>query len=508
MSAKENNPKVTVLINCFNGEATVERCLSSVLNQSYFNLEILFWDNQSTDKTAEIVQSFDDNRIRYFYAPRHTTLYEARNDALVHATGDFVAILDIDDWWKLNKVERQIELFADPEVGLVYSNFIEVNVRACTSRLKYSTCLPEGQMTDRLLKQYCVGSLTIMFRRSLVTKHRISFRPEYNHIGDFDFVLRLAGKTVTRVIQEPLAFCSWGRGNLSIVARAAYVAELSAWEKRRDTVLSGINPKTIARFKRHVKYVEWKYLVANRIVPSFLLTFLAIWSIVDRLPRVAADRKNRLGLWFNGFLARIIYRVARQYEFLYFRADPTKVRSFNDKSGKLEVCRMSAETDGIDAVTQFAEVYEVSELFDERYRQNAVIFYARETNGRIVHYSVLYPNAALSPLWRSPLPKNLIQENDAYLSTAETMPWARGGMIALFTLNSIVGYCNIKHHSIVNLIHPSTTGAATYYKSLGFVTIFSAKHSSRFRKIWLSGFRIVDRLLTQNTRQAKIKDSK
>ena len=66
-----NNSKlVSVVVNCYNGEKYLNQCIESILNQTYKNIELIFWDNQSRDKSKNIIQSYDDSRIKYFYAKR------------------------------------------------------------------------------------------------------------------------------------------------------------------------------------------------------------------------------------------------------------------------------------------------------------------------------------------------------------------------------------------------------------------------------------------------------
>ena len=62
---KKESSKVSIIINCFNGEEYLRNCLDSVLNQTFKNWEIIFWDNRSTDKSYEIVKSYKDKRIKY-----------------------------------------------------------------------------------------------------------------------------------------------------------------------------------------------------------------------------------------------------------------------------------------------------------------------------------------------------------------------------------------------------------------------------------------------------------
>ena len=75
-------PLVSIIMNCFNGEAYLRKCIESVLLQTYENWEIIFWDNRSKDKSAEIFNSYNDERFKYFYAEEHTSLYKARNLAI------------------------------------------------------------------------------------------------------------------------------------------------------------------------------------------------------------------------------------------------------------------------------------------------------------------------------------------------------------------------------------------------------------------------------------------
>ena len=63
---ERKNPLVSVIINCYNGEKYLREAIDSVIAQTYSNWEIIFWDNQSTDSSAEIVKSYNDDRIKYY----------------------------------------------------------------------------------------------------------------------------------------------------------------------------------------------------------------------------------------------------------------------------------------------------------------------------------------------------------------------------------------------------------------------------------------------------------
>src|SRR5664279_817293 len=101
-------PKVTVIMNCLNGERFVRQAIQSVYDQTFSDWEIVFWDNASTDATATIANSFSDGRLRYFRSEKTVALGQARQWALAKARGDWVAFLDHDDALLPQRVERQM----------------------------------------------------------------------------------------------------------------------------------------------------------------------------------------------------------------------------------------------------------------------------------------------------------------------------------------------------------------------------------------------------------------
>jgi glycosyltransferase involved in cell wall biosynthesis len=198
-------PLVSVIMNCYNGEKYLAQAIDSVLAQSYANWEIVFWDNQSTDRSAEIFKGYADPRLKYFRAPTHNRLYAARNYALAEGSGELLAFLDVDDWWLPNKLERQVPLFADPQVGIVCSNYW------CEHEVKNKRWLalkrppPTGRVLDDLLKFYFVGLLTLMVRRSAVASLDHAFDPRYHVLGDAELVIRLSNQWKLGCAYEPLA---------------------------------------------------------------------------------------------------------------------------------------------------------------------------------------------------------------------------------------------------------------------------------------------------------------
>ncbi|HOV16974.1 MAG TPA: glycosyltransferase family 2 protein [Candidatus Cloacimonadota bacterium] len=105
-----NYPLVSVVINTHNRCQLVIRAINSALNQTYPNIEIIVIDANSNDNTREVVNSIEDKRIIYFFSPNSDFSY-CVNTGFKIAKGKYVALLDDDDEWLPNKLEKQIELF-------------------------------------------------------------------------------------------------------------------------------------------------------------------------------------------------------------------------------------------------------------------------------------------------------------------------------------------------------------------------------------------------------------
>jgi len=259
-----DQPLVSILMNCYNGEKYLREALESVVAQTYQNWELIFWDNQSTDRSAEILKSYEEPRFRYFYAPRHTILYEARNYALEQAQGEFIAFLDVDDWWKPEKLEKQVPLFDDPEIGIVSGNFCFVNERKNTKRDWINWSVPTGRVLNDLLSHCFVGLLTLMVRRSAIDQLDYPMDPRYHIIGDFDLVIRLAVNWKLDFISEPVAFYRWHGKNESIVYSERELSELGNWysEMKEHPIIS-IQPGFRVIHDR-VNYLKGMRMVSER----------------------------------------------------------------------------------------------------------------------------------------------------------------------------------------------------------------------------------------------------
>ncbi len=266
-------------MNCYNGEKFLKESIQSVLGQKYTNWELIFWDNNSDDKSAAIFKSFKDKRLKYFCSKKTTTLYKARNLAIQKTKGELISFLDVDDMWLKDKLIKQVPLFKNKKIGLVYSNFFKFFERNKKKVLAHKINLPEGKITSEILKNYRVGILTVVIRKSFLPKGKKSlFDIKYDLLADFDFILNFSKKNNFLCINEPLAcyrihekqlqkvkmidqaeqFCKWFENKK--IPKVFYNYDLSSIYKKYHyfLILKEINQSKLRLLINIIKYFSIK----------------------------------------------------------------------------------------------------------------------------------------------------------------------------------------------------------------------------------------------------------
>jgi len=232
--SQDEEPLVSVIINCFNGEKYIQEAIDSVLAQTYQNWEIIFWDNQSKDRSAEIVKSYTDSRIVYLYAEAFTPLGEARNLAIQKAQGTFIAFLDADDKWLPEKLTRQIPLFRDPEVGLVICDTYYFDDGGIKKQLYQKKKPPTGHVFRELLGRYFISLETAVIRRNALDSLEYWFDSRFDVIEEYDLFVRLSYQWKLGYVDEVLAMWrvhgeswTWTREDLFPVERKMMLDSLA-----------------------------------------------------------------------------------------------------------------------------------------------------------------------------------------------------------------------------------------------------------------------------------------
>lgn len=186
MHATETSlPLVSIIMPAFNGEPYIGAAIRSVLEQSYARWELLILDDGSADRTAEIAEAFEksDPRIRLFRNPKNLGAAQTRNRGFALAQGEWIALLDCDDIWHTDKLEKQLALASRGDILYCSYALIDESGKHLSDFL-----VPESTDYEAMLRESVLSCSTVLLRRSILAGQR--FPTEYYH-EDYVFWLGL-----------------------------------------------------------------------------------------------------------------------------------------------------------------------------------------------------------------------------------------------------------------------------------------------------------------------------
>ena len=191
---------VSVIMPSWNTGKFIAESIQSVINQTYKNWELIIVDDCSTDNTDEIVNSFKDERIRYFKNTKNSGAAVTRNRALREAKGEWISFLDSDDLWKPEKLEKQLH-FMD-EHGYVFSYHDYVKIDEESQPLNVYVTGPEVVTKNKMYNYGYPGCLTFMYNAKAMGLIQIKDIKKNN---DYAILLKLCKKADCYLLKENLA---------------------------------------------------------------------------------------------------------------------------------------------------------------------------------------------------------------------------------------------------------------------------------------------------------------
>lgn len=195
-------PKVSVIIPAYNAEAFLSEAIESVLAQSFQDFEVIVIDDGSTDDSARIANSFGGNV--FCLSQENRGLAAARNRGIAESKGELIALLDADDYWLAEKLEKQVELLERESEAVACFTLTE-NFNDQGETLETSVEPDYADIVEALLLYSCIigPPSSVMIKRSALNKIG-DFDMNFSQCADWDMWLRLAelGKVV--YVNKPL----------------------------------------------------------------------------------------------------------------------------------------------------------------------------------------------------------------------------------------------------------------------------------------------------------------
>ena len=222
------NPKISIVTICFNSEKHIEKCILSVVTQSYKNKEYIIIDGGSSDTTLDIIDRYKD-KIDFFKSEPDRGISDAFNKGINAATGDVVVFINSDDLL----YENALEIFAqyyDPKIDVYCGDVILWN-----SKTDYR-CLGKALMKfPHIPFNYRLWHQAIYISKAAYQRHGL-YNVNYNYLMDLDLVMRMyQNKALFKEIPEILAVFQLGGVSQSSTPRL--------WEERKQVILANNGSK-------------------------------------------------------------------------------------------------------------------------------------------------------------------------------------------------------------------------------------------------------------------------
>ena len=238
-----NNPIVSIIIPTYNRTDLISRAISSVLNQTFKNFEVIIIDDGSTDNTENVVKSFNDSRIKYIKNKKNVGAAVTRNIGIKAAKGKFIAFQDSDDEWLPEKLKRQVKVLAAcQENNVIYTGFWRIKDKKKTyiplSRVKQK----EGSIHKELLKGNFISTQTILAKKECFEKVGV-FDENLPRFQDWELVLRLSKHYDFKFIDEPLVLCYFTPKSISTDSDAF----LKAFKIIKEKYFKDLDNKLLAK---------------------------------------------------------------------------------------------------------------------------------------------------------------------------------------------------------------------------------------------------------------------
>lgn len=202
---------VSIIMPNYNGAKYLQETINSVLAQTYTNWELLFVDDCSTDNSLEIVQAFQDERIKILKNEKNSGAAASRNYALREAQGKWIAFLDSDDLWTPNKLTEQIAYMLKNNYSFTYTYYRVCNMGEWENFIRVSP----KKVTRRKLYNYCYFStITVVYEREKVGLVQI---PDIKKRNDYALWLVALKKCDAYLYPKVMSYYMRHSGSLSTV---------------------------------------------------------------------------------------------------------------------------------------------------------------------------------------------------------------------------------------------------------------------------------------------------
>ena len=306
--------KISIIVPIYNEEENLRKCIESLINQTYKELEIILINDGSTDKSKEIIESFKDKRIVAIHK-KNTGISDTRNTGIDKSTGDYIMFVDSDDYLELNCIERLIETAEKENSEIVMFNYyLETPSKRIEIKLPKIEARNLKEDKDLLTKIH-LGPCTKIFKAELIKDNlfplnlkyedvpfvveavikagKISFIPDYL----YHYVIKKSGETITRDerIFDIITICAIVEKKLEqidYVNKTNFFVKVLSYYLKNSRYIPNINLRNefIDAVYIYLKRIDkdWRkssYLKQESKIKRVIITHKSLLKIVNKLKK-------------------------------------------------------------------------------------------------------------------------------------------------------------------------------------------------------------------------------
>ncbi len=253
-----SNPLVSIIIPNYNNSKFIEQCITSVLNQTYINLEVIVVDDLSTDNSRDIIEkiSMNDSRVKKVFLNKNGGVSHARNVGLNYANGTYLTCLDGDDYYfSSTKIQNEINVLLNSKNDLLISFskiiYVDEDGNQIISKNERPIIKNEGRIFNKLIfeirSKYIPRDYLYSKKIFLMT---LGYDENRNLFEDFDYLLNLSLFVKFHYTNEP---------------GTAYRQKSYGLSKRTKTEISATKNEIIKKYLFKINFLKRIYVCLIKI---------------------------------------------------------------------------------------------------------------------------------------------------------------------------------------------------------------------------------------------------
>ena len=311
-------PRISVIMSVYNGEKYLREAIESILNQTFTDFEFLIVNDGSTDGSLEIIQSYQDERIRVINNEQNIGLTKSLNKAIKQARGEYIARQDADDISLPNRFEEQIKYFEKhPETAILGTSKYVIDEDGKILRKEIALLKPNSK---NLLKTNVLRHGSVMFRKAIVDELG-GYNELLRYSQDYELWLRIVKRYEVRNLRQLLYKSRSHSANIRLMNwEEATLYHLLALRLGRDElddeVLKTIKDKGIKSL--HLYLSKNEEIFFHKSIASLLVQQGNLKLARQEYKKVFSltpfDIKNDINIIRSYFGRRVMFKSSKLYE--------------------------------------------------------------------------------------------------------------------------------------------------------------------------------------------------